>query len=136
MTNLTTSFSLHEFSSWLYYYRLVSFYIFTLQKDFIILVDLIWSLYNQPTTYSRAKLFEGMFEMCDMIDAWKCLRSGKLCDLKISQIKKSEADLKKAMAVHSHFTNPWKLPNKDRLYCLSSSFSVENRNRNRHFSSR
>ena len=77
-----------------------------------------------------------MFEMCDMIDAWKCPRSGKLCDLKTSQIKKSEADLKKAMAVNSNFTNPWKLADKDRLYCPASSFPIENRKRNRHLSSR
>lgn len=76
--------------------------------------------------------------MCNIIDAWKCPKSGKLCDLKTSQIKKSEADLKKAMAVNSNFTNPWKLADKDRLYCPASSFTVENRNRNRnkHSSSR
>ena len=46
-----------------------------------------------------------MFEMCGMIDARKCQKSGKLGDLEASQIKKSEVDVKKAIAVNLNFTS-------------------------------
>ena len=47
------------------------------------------------TTSSRAKLFEEMPEMCDMIDDLEHPKSGKHRDLEASQIKKSECAVKK-----------------------------------------
>lgn len=64
-----------------------------------------------------------MFEMCGMIDARKCQKSGKLGDLEASQIKKSEVDVKKAMAVNLNFTSLWKIAEKHKI-CLASSFPV------------
>ena len=62
--------------------------------------------------------------MCDMIDDPKCPKSGKYRDLKASQIKKSECAVKKVMEAISHFTNPWKIPDKERLCCLSSGAPI------------
>ena len=57
--------------------------------------------------YSRTKLLEqNCLKMCDMTDAWKCPKSGKLCDLQASQVKKNKFDVKKVVAVNSNFTNP------------------------------
>ena len=76
------------------------------------------------TTSSRAKLFEEMLEVCDMIDDPECSKSGKHRDLEASHIKKSECAVKKVKEAISHFTNPWKIPNKERLYSLSSGASI------------
>ena len=76
------------------------------------------------TTSSRAKLFEEMLEMCDMIDDPECLKSGKHRDLEASQIKKNECAVKKVMEAISHFTNPSKIHDKERLYCLSSGAPI------------
>ena len=65
-----------------------------------------------------------MLEVCDMIDDPECPKSGKHCDLEASHIKKSECAVKKVMEAISHFTNPWKIPDKERLYCLSSGASI------------
>ena len=73
------------------------------------------------TISSRAKLFE---EMCDMIDEPECPKSGKNCDLEASQIKKSECAIKKVMEAISHFKNPLKISDKERLYCLSSGAPI------------
>ena len=80
------------------------------------------------TTSSRAKLFEEMLEMCDVIDDPECPKSGKYRDAsqinEASQIKKSECAVKKVMKTISHFTNLWKVPDKERLYCLSSGAPI------------
>ena len=59
-----------------------------------------------------------------MIDDPECPKSGKYRDLKASQIKKSECAVKKVMEAISHFTNPWKIPDKERLCCLSSGAPI------------
>ena len=41
-----------------------------------------------------------------MTDPWKCPKSGKLCGLEASQVKKNKFDVKKVVAVNSNFTNP------------------------------
>ena len=43
--------------------------------------------------------------MCGMINAGKYPKYGKRCDLQPSQTKKTEVDVKKAMADHSNFAN-------------------------------
>ena len=73
------------------------------------------------TTSSRAKLFEEMLEMCNMINDPECPKSGKHRDLEASQIKKSEHAVKKIMEAISH---PWKIADKERLYCLASGTTV------------
>ena len=76
------------------------------------------------TTSSRAKFFEEMFEMCDMIDDPACPKSGKHHDFEASQIKKSQCAVMKVMEVIFHYTNPCKIPHKERLYCLSSGAPI------------
>ena len=61
-----------------------------------------------------------MLEICDMIDDPECPKSGNHQDLEASQIKKSEWTVKKIMEAISHFTNPWKIADKEKLYCLAS----------------
>ena len=62
--------------------------------------------------------------MCDMIDDPECQKSGKYCDFEVSQIKNSECAITNVMGAISHFTNPWKIPDKERLYCLSSGAPI------------
>ena len=59
-----------------------------------------------------------------MIDDPECPKSGKHHEVDASQIKKSECAVKKVMEAISHFTNLWKIPNKKRLYCLSSGAPI------------
>ena len=88
----------------------------------------IWELWSIPALGSNnflwAKLFEEMLEMCEMIDDPECPKSGKHHEVDASQIKKSECAVKKVMEAISHFTNLWKIPNKKRLYCLSSGAPI------------
>ena len=76
------------------------------------------------TISPRAKLFKEMIEMCDMIDDPECQKFGKHCDFEVSQIKNSECAITNVMGAISHFTNPWKIPDKERLYCLSSGAPI------------
>ena len=62
--------------------------------------------------------------MCDMINDPECPKSGKHRDLEAAQIKKSEHAVKKIMEAILHFTNPWKIADKERLYCLASGAPV------------
>ena len=68
---------------------------------------------------SRAKLFEEMLKICDMIDDPECPKSGKHRDLGSSQIKKSECAVKKIMGAISHFIDRRKVDDKEKLYCLA-----------------
>ena len=74
--------------------------------------------------FKDKNIWTKLFKMCGLTDAWKCPKSGKLCDLEASQVKKNKFDVKKVVAVNSNFTNPWKIANKARLYCLASGFPV------------
>ena len=62
--------------------------------------------------------------MCDMIDDPECPKSGKHRDLEASQIKKSECAVKRVMQAISHFMILWKIPDRERLYCLSSEAPI------------
>ena len=62
--------------------------------------------------------------MCGMIDDPECPKYGKHRDLEASQIKKNECAVKKIMEAISHFTNPWKIVDKEKLYCLASGAPV------------
>ena len=54
-----------------------------------------------------------------MIDDPECPKSGKYRDIGSSQIKKSEYAVKKIMETISHFIDPWKIADKEKLYCLA-----------------
>ena len=72
------------------------------------------------TTSGRAKLFEKMLDVCGMIDDPDCPKDGKHRDLEAAQVRKSEKAVQKVLTAISHFTNPFRTPNKDRLYSLAS----------------
>ena len=62
--------------------------------------------------------------MCDMSVEPDCPKSSKNRDLEAYQIKESECDVKKAMEAISHSKNPWKIPHKERWYCLWSGAPI------------
>ena len=55
-----------------------------------------------------------------MINDPDCPKNGKHRDLEAAQIKKSEKAVQRVLTAISHFTNPFRTPNKDRLYSLAS----------------
>ena len=65
-----------------------------------------------------------MFDMCGMIDDPTIPKAGKLRDLEASHIKRSERAVQKVLMAISHFTNPWRVPDKEKLYSLSSGAPV------------
>ena len=65
-----------------------------------------------------------MLEMRDMIDDSECPKYGEHRDLEASQIMKNECAVKKIMEAISHFTNPWKIADKEKLYGLASGALV------------
>ena len=76
------------------------------------------------TSSSRTKLFENMLDMCGMINDPTIPKAGKHRDLEPSQVRKSEEAVQKVLTAISHFTNPWRVPDKDKLYSLASGAPV------------
>ena len=62
--------------------------------------------------------------MCDMINEPESPKSGKHCDLEASQIKKIDFPVRKITKAISHFTSPWKIADKEKLYCLASGAPI------------
>ena len=54
-----------------------------------------------------------MLDMCDMIDDPTIPKSGKHGDLEPAQIKRSEEAVQNVLVAISHFTNPWRIPDKE-----------------------
>ena len=69
-------------------------------------------------------MFEQMLDMCGMNDDPDCPRGDKHRDLETARIRASENAVQKVLTAISHFTNPWRVPNKDRLYSLASGCPV------------
>ena len=59
-----------------------------------------------------------------MIDDPTVPKAGKHRDLEPNQIRKSEEAVQKVLTAISHFTNPWRIPDKDKLYSLASGAPV------------
>ena len=76
------------------------------------------------TTSARAKLFERMFDVCGMNNDPECPAAGKHRDLDAAQVRKSERAVQNVMTAISHFTNPWRTPNKEKLFSLASGAPV------------
>ena len=58
--------------------------------------------------------------MCGLLDDPECLISGRHRELEKAEIQKSEEVVNKVMVAIKAFTNPFTLPDKDRLYSLAS----------------
>ena len=56
-----------------------------------------------------------------MIDDTECPKAGKHRGPEVAQIKKSEEAVQKAI---DNFTNPWRIPDKNKLYSLASGAPV------------
>ena len=76
------------------------------------------------TTSARAKLFERMLDVCGKMNDPDCRTAGKHRDLDAAQVRKSERAVKNVMTAISHFTNPWRIPNKEKLFSLASGAPV------------
>ena len=72
-----------------------------------------------------------MLETCDMKDDLECPKTGKHRDHNSSQTKKSGCAVKKIMEDKSHFTNPWKIADKEKIIlpCIWGSCFRRNRQR-------
>ena len=76
------------------------------------------------TTSARAKYHEKLLEMCGLIDDPDCPRKGKHRELEKAEIEKSEKAVINVMAAIRNFTNPFEVPDKNKLYNLASGAPV------------
>ncbi|XP_034071336.1 uncharacterized protein LOC117545602 [Gymnodraco acuticeps] len=77
------------------------------------------------TTSARAQLYELTLEMCGMIDDPEMPKAGKHRELEPAQIKKSELAVQSVISAINGFTNPWRIPDKSRLYSLASGAPID-----------
>ncbi|KAI4813981.1 hypothetical protein KUCAC02_003199 [Chaenocephalus aceratus] len=77
------------------------------------------------TTSARAQIYELTLEMCGMIDDPEMPKAGKHRELEPAQIKKSELAVQSVISAINGFTNPWKIPDKSRLYSLASGAPID-----------
>lgn len=77
----------------------------------------------------RAQYFEKTLEMCGLLDDPDCPTSGKHRELEKANIQKSEEAVQKVLTAINAFTNPFTIPDKERLFSLASGapapFEVE-----------
>lgn len=60
-----------------------------------------------------------------MIDDPEMPKAGEHRELEPAQIKKSEEAVQRVIAAIKGFTNPWKIPDKSRLYSLASGAPID-----------
>ena len=72
------------------------------------------------TTSMHAQFLEKILELCDLINDPDSSKAGRHSELETAEIKKSEAAVQRAIdSIHS-FSNPFTIPDKHKLYSLSS----------------
>ena len=72
------------------------------------------------TTSMRTQYFEKILDMCDLINDPDCPKGGRHRELEAAEIRKSEAAVQRAITSIHSFSNPFIIPNKDKLYSLAS----------------
>ncbi|XP_068235071.1 uncharacterized protein [Palaemon carinicauda] len=72
------------------------------------------------TTSTRAQFHEKTLEMAGLLDDPDCPRAGRHRELEKAEIKKSEKAVQRVITAVRNFTNPFTIPDKDRLYSLAS----------------
>ncbi|XP_068202843.1 uncharacterized protein [Palaemon carinicauda] len=72
------------------------------------------------TTSTRAQFHEKTLEMACLLDDPDCPRAGRHRELEKAEIKKSEKAVQRVITAVRNFTNPFTIPDKDRLYSLAS----------------
>ncbi len=60
-----------------------------------------------------------------MIDDPEMPKAGKHRELEPAQIKKSEEAVQRVITAIKGFTNPWRIPDKSRLYSLASGAPID-----------
>lgn len=65
-----------------------------------------------------------MLEMCGLIDKPECQKAGKHCELKATEIKKSEQAVQQTLAAIKNFTYPFVITDKNSLYNVTSGAPV------------
>ena len=76
------------------------------------------------TMTERAKSYEKLLDMCGLITDPECPKKGKHRELAPHQIRKSEKAVQNVMTAISNFTNPWRIPEHNRLFSLASGAPV------------
>ena len=66
------------------------------------------------TTSSRAQFHEKTLEMAGLIDDPDCPRAGRHRELEKAEIKKSEKAVQNVITAIRNFTNPFRIPNKEK----------------------
>ena len=59
-----------------------------------------------------------------MINDPECPATGKYRDLGAVQVRKGERAVQNVMTAISHFTNPWRIPNKENFFSPVSGATV------------
>lgn len=75
------------------------------------------------TTHERTRYVEATFSMADMMAESRMTMRHK--DLRPTEIRKSEGIVQKTMDAFLGFMDPFDIPDKDKLYCLSSGGPVD-----------
>ncbi|MPD06284.1 hypothetical protein E2C01_102088 [Portunus trituberculatus] len=75
------------------------------------------------TTHERTRYVEATFSMADMMAESRISMRHK--DLRPTEIRKSEGIVQKTMDAFLGFMDPFDIPDKDKLYCLSSGGPVD-----------
>lgn len=68
----------------------------------------------------RAEYYEKTLEMCGLLDDPDCPTSGKHRELEKANIRKSEEAVQKVLSAINAFTNPFAIPDRERLFSLAS----------------
>lgn len=76
------------------------------------------------TSSVRAQYFEKMLEICGLLDDPDCPTFGRHRELERASIRKSEEAVQKVLTAIKAFTNPFAIPDKERLYSLASGALV------------
>ena len=74
-------------------------------------------LYAHKIFHSQV-FFEKILDVCGLINDLECPTAGEHRDLDAGQ--KEERTIQEVMTIISYFKNPWRTPNKERLFSLAS----------------
>ena len=65
-----------------------------------------------------------MLDVCGMINDLECPVPGEHRDLDAAQVRKNERAVQNGITAIWYFANPWRTPNKEKLFSLASGAPV------------
>ncbi|WAR02903.1 hypothetical protein MAR_009461 [Mya arenaria] len=71
-------------------------------------------------TSTGAQFFEGLLDICGLVDDPDCPKAGEHRELERAEVKKSEEAVQNTITAITSFSNPFARPDKDHLYSLAS----------------